>query len=117
MDVNTVDMELLRAWDAPPLPTHSADLDTYALRELMERVSAAANWFEDHDVWLEQLAERGAVAEIREWAHSTIWETVARETGPEDEVAEYAGRVRDAMLDLADAMEEDLDERARDRDR
>jgi hypothetical protein len=112
-----VDMELLRAWDAPPLPAHSADLDTYALQGLMERVAEAANWYYDHDVWLEQLVERGAVAEIREWANSNIWETVARETGPEDEVAEYAGHVRDAMLDLADAMEEDLAESARDRDR
>jgi hypothetical protein len=109
-----VDIDLVRAWDAPPIPAYNADLDTYALKELMERVSSAANWFEDHDVWLARLVERGAVNEIRAWAHSTIWETVARETGPEDEVEEYAGRVRDALLDLADAMEEDL--AARDRD-
>jgi hypothetical protein len=36
-------------------------------------------WYDDHDVWLTQLAE--------------------------DEVAKYAGHARDAMLDLADAME------------
>jgi hypothetical protein len=113
-----VDRELLRLWDAPPLPMHnSAVLDTYALQDLMERVSAAANWFEDHDVWLARLVERGAVTELREWANSTIWETVALETGPEDEVEAYAGRVRDAMHDLADAMEEDLAASARDRDR
>jgi hypothetical protein len=113
-----VDMELLRLWDAPPLPTHNtAVLDTYPLKDLMECVSAAANWFCDHDIWLARLVERGAVSELREWAHSTIWETVALETGPEDEVEEYAGRVRDAMLDLADAMEEDLAASARDRDR
>jgi hypothetical protein len=54
-------------------------------------MDADMEWYDDHDVWLAQLAE--------------------------NEVEEYAGRVRDAMLDLADAMEEDLSASARDRGR